>query len=400
MFSDLLSPDVQSFIRENEFHDPASLILKYSDIRGVPMSVIVEQIMGRRKAKEKLPEFYRSSRIIYPHGLSMEQCSSEQSAKYKSNVVLAEIKEKTSCADLTGGFGVDSFFLSKSFKEVYYIEPDKNLFEIVRHNHQQLGAINIKHHNTTAQEFLASTKEVFACIFIDPSRRDVGNKKVFSFSDCVPDVKQLAENIFAKTDCLLIKASPLLDIQQGLKELVVGKSVFVVSVDNECKELLFFCKKNFANEPTVEAVNLSRDGVINSFAFLRSEEREIEGRFSELLDYLYEPNASVLKAGAFKIVGKRFNVLKLHSNTHLYTASKLVHDFPGRIFRVISNVKPDQKALKEFFPLGQANVITRNYPLSVQELRIKTRLKDGGDTYLLGFSGVKKKYLVAAERLA
>jgi len=400
LFADLLSAAIQTFIRQHALDDTSQLVLKLNSFHGVPMSAIAEQIMGRKKAKEKLPMYYRTNAIVYPPGLNLEQSSSEHTARFKSTFVLDAIPQKDLCADLTGGFGVDSFFFSKAFKQVYYIEPNKDLLEIVQHNHQQLAAKEIKYFNTSAEEFLKSCKQSFDCIYIDPSRRSIGNKKVFSFADCEPDVTSLQQKIFEKTSQLLIKSSPLLDIQQALKDLLFVKRIFVISVENECKELLFLCEQNFADEPTIEAINLLNDNTHNSFTFQRSAERAAKATYSEPLAFIYEPNASVLKAGAFKLISTWFKIEKLHPSTHLYTADKLVPNFPGKSFKIVAHVKPNPKTLKEFFPQGQANLTTRNYPLTVKELRNKTRLQDGGEKFLIGFSGIHKKFLVVAEKVS
>ncbi len=375
-------------------------MLQKSHVKNVPIRDIVEQIIGRRKAREKLSTFYDSNNIVYPPGINLEQTSSEQTAKFKISEPLHLISEKHSCADLTGGFGVDTFFLSKVFKQVYTVEPNESLIKIAEHNHRQLGATEMRYFNTTAQEFLQSSAQNFDCIYVDPSRRDRLNKKMFSFSDCEPDLTSLLQPIFSKTDFLLVKASPLLDIKQGQKELTCVRQIFVVSVNNECKELLFLCQKNYTDEPLITAVNLSRDGRIDALAFRQSEEAITEAIFSEPLTYLYEPNASILKAGAFKLISDRFGIKKLHPNTHLYTSDKIISDFPGRTFRVVANVKAVPKALKVYFKDGQANVSVRNYPLTVEELRRKTGLKDGGEKFLLGFSGENKKFLVVAEKVS
>ncbi len=399
--SDLLSSDVQSFIHQHENDDVKQLVLKHKIIHGVPSNIIADQLNGRRKAKEKLPTFYHTKNIVYPPGINVEQSSSEQTAQYKGAILSqqdAKLKNK-SLVDLTGGFGVDSYFFSKVFKDVQYVELNESLLEISKHNHQQLSANNIQHHNTSAGEFLASHKHPFDIAYIDPSRRAAGNQKVYSLNDSEPNIVHLQEVIFAKVDCLLIKVSPLFDIQQGLKEMKFVQQVFVVSVDNECKEVLFLCVKNFTGEPKIVASNILSGNRIDSFSFLFSTERLIEASFSEPLSYLYEPNASILKAGAFKTISSEFKINKLHPSTHLYTADHLLENFPGRIFKVVALVKADPKTLKDFFPEGKANVTTRNYPLSVEELKKKTGLKDGGDKFLIGFSGMKTKILVVANRV-
>lgn len=399
--SDLLSSDVQSFIHQHENDDVKQLVLKHKLIHGMPSNIIADQLNGRRKAKEKLPTLYQTKGILYPPGINVEQSSSEKTADYKATIFSqqdAELKNE-SLVDLSSGFGVDSFFFSKIFKVVHYVEPNQNLLEISKHNHQQLGANNIQHHNTTAEVFLESSKHTFDFAYIDPSRRASGNQKVYSLNDCEPNIVVLQDTIFTKAHSLLIKASPLFDIQQGLKELKYVQQVFVVSVDNECKEVLFLCLKNFTGEPQIVASNILSNNRIDSFSFEFLKERSIEVSYSEPLSYLYEPNASILKAGAFKTIAKEFKVRKLHPSTHLYTSDHLIQNFPGRIFKVESFVKADPKTLKEFFSEGKANITTRNYPLSVEELKKKTGLKDGGDKFLIGFSGMKAKHLVVATRV-
>jgi 16S rRNA G966 N2-methylase RsmD len=389
----LTNPVLQNFICENEHVDEHALLLKQKTIFEVPISVVADQIVGRRKAKTKIPEFYLTKGIIYPPGINLEQCSSEATAIFKSNL----LNGKT-CADLTGGFGVDSFFLSKKFENFHYIEPDNKLYEIVKHNHNTLGALNIQHHLKSAEEFLAETNLHFDCIYIDPSRRAEGNKKVFKLSECEPNIIALQKTIFEKSDQLLIKVSPLLDLQQALKELQFVKKVFVVSVDNECKEVLFLCTKIYEQDPPIETINITHKGN-QIFGFKFSEEQKIEIEFSNPMRFLYEPNASILKAGGFKLIALKFNLKKIHPSTHFYTTDNLKDGFPGRVFEIKGEVKPDKKSWNIFFSNGKANITTRNYPLSPEELKKKTGLKDGGEKYLIGFSGIDRKYLVVADRV-
>jgi len=399
LFSELLHPDVQSFIRQHETDDVNALILKTGVVHGIPIARVADQIVGKRKSKDKLPSYYSGRGIIFPPSLNLEQCSSEKTAKFKAHILRTSVSERSRCADLTGGFGVDSLHLSNLFAEIQYVETNTDLLDIARHNHLQLGASGIKYYNTSAEQFLLDNKVPFDCIFIDPSRRSKEKRKIFSFVDCEPNVLTLLPLIFGHTSYLLVKASPFLDIKQALKELSSVKNVYVVSVDNECKELLFLCESGHTAEPAIEALNLSGADTVTTFSFRFSDEQSQVVEFSEPLTFLYEPNASILKAGAFKSVATRFNLKKLHPNTQLYTSEKLVDSFPGKIFRTLATVKPDQKALKEFFPQGQANVFTRNYPITSEGLKAKTKLNDGGDRFLIGFSGVNKKYLVAADRV-
>ena len=198
---------------------------------------------------------------------------------------------------------------------------------------------------------------------------------------------------------MVVKASPLLDIQAGMRQLACAKNVFVISVANECKEVLFVCERDFEGICTIEAVNISDGAVAQSFAFSFPEERSQSISLSDPLSYLYEPGVSVLKAGAFKSVAARYNIKKIAANTHLYTSGHPVENFPGKTFLIEAFVKPDAAALKKFFPDGKANVVTRNYPLSPEALKKKVRLKDGGEQFLIAFSGQKRKFLVVAKKL-
>ena len=397
MIEKLLRKEVQDFLLEHEHEDEKILILKYHTLFDLSMGIIADQLSGRRKAKEKVPIYYKTRGIIYPPGLNLEQSSSERTAQFKEDVLDKMLDKKNTLVDLTGGFGVDAYFLSKIFNTIYFVEPNASLLSYAQHNHQTLGIVNILYHPSTSEEFLNLFNGKADCVFIDPSRRSKTKQKAFKLSDCEPDVSNLMSTIFQKSDCILIKTSPLLDIQQGIKELKHVEKVWVVSVDNECKELLFFCRNGCEEEPTIMAVNLQ--GEHQDFEFNFTEEKSVVSKFSEPLTYLYEPNASILKAGAFKLMGEKFSLFKLHASTHLYTSKELNPDFPGRIFKIIHSVKPSAKNLKETFPEEKANVITRNYPLTTEELRKKTKLKDGGELYLLGFSGQAEKYLVAAERI-
>ena len=236
------------------------------------------------------------------------------------------------CVDLTGGLGVDSFFLSRVFDEVHYIEPDRELLEIAKHNHLNLARTNIKHHNVSAAAFLNSPTTEIDCIYLDPSRRDSHNRKVSSLASCEPNVLELLPSMFQRARYVLLKTSPLLDITEALKQLEKVSHVFIVSVANECKELLFLLDSTFTTEPVIEAINLSNE-TISSFSFTFSEEKRHQISFSEPQEFIYEPNASILKSGAFKSISARFSLSKIHPSTHLYTSKNLVTDFPGKNFQ-------------------------------------------------------------------
>lgn len=397
----LISPEVQRFIAQHENDDETQLVLRHQTLFGLPARIIASQIAARKKAVKKLPTYYNAPGIVYPPPINLEQSSSEQTAAFKASLVqdLFPDTKNLTIADLTGGFGVDTFFFSKICKTVHYVEPDLSLLETARHNHKQLNAGNIVYHNATAENFLDTTTASFDIVFIDPSRRLETRKKVLTLQESKPDVTLLQNSIFNRTTVLLIKTSPLLDIQAALNVLQFVKKVTVVSVDNECKEVLFLCERNFVNEPVVEAVNIERADT-RVFSFRYSEERNAAVSFSDPLLYLYEPHASLMKAGAFKTVASRFSLRKLHPNTHLYTSETLIPDFPGRIFKVEGTIKPEPRSVQKFFADGKANVTIRNYPLTVEQLKKRTGLKDGGDRYAIGCTGISGKLLIAASRIS
>jgi 16S rRNA G966 N2-methylase RsmD len=401
LIANLLKPEVQQFIIDHEHADEKALLLKGSRFEGVETKVLVEQIVGRRKARLKLPTFYNTKDIIYPPGVNLEQSSSEQTALFKASVVkklLAnEGKNELTLVDLTGGFGVDSFYFSRSIRKVHYVEQSISLLKIAQFNHQTLNALNITHHHNQAENFIEGSGRV-DCIYVDPSRRSNENNKLYKLANCEPNVVSLLPSLLEKSKIILIKVSPWLDIKQGLLELAHVKTVFVVSVDNDCKELLFVCEKKCAGNPEVTAVNLQKSNN-DMFSFNFEEEALAKVNYSLPQKYLFEPNTSILKAGAFKLVGLKFNLSKIEQHTHFYTSESDAPHFPGRAFKIIARIKPDSKAAKEFCADGKANVITRNYPLTPTQLLAKLKLKEGGHRYLIGFSNQQEKFLLVCERL-
>jgi THUMP domain-like/Conserved hypothetical protein 95 len=400
-FIELLRPDVQHFIRVHENEDERAFALKYREVLGLPSGWIAEQLAGRRKSKEKLPTLYETLSILYPPSINLQQSSSECTAEFKANLlksVLSANSAKITGADLTGGMGIDSLFLSRFCEHLDFVETEASLLEIAHHNHQVLGATHIQYHHSKAEAFLKTTTQIFNFIFIDPSRRN-GSKKVFRLADCEPAITSILQLVFEKTSWLLLKASPLLDLQKGLNELLYVYRIIVVSVENECKEILFLCQKGSLSEPMVHCTNLlPKSRAAEEFIFNFSAEEKAKSIFSDPLSYLYEPNASLLKGGAFKLIGQKFGIAKLHRHTHLYTSENLIPDFPGRIFK-IEERKPDQRNIQEYLPENKANVVTRNYPLSPDQLKRKLKIKDGGEKYLIGFSGMKAKFLMVAARV-
>lgn len=396
--TELSADAIQTFVISREHDDERTWVLKSKLIEGVPSSLVANQMAGRRKARTKLPTWYQTKGIVYPPSLNLEQSSSEATGLLKQQIVKAILPDgkNLSGADLTGGFGVDSFFLSPLFADFHSIEPDKNVLSFAQHNHRVLGNLSIQYHQQTAEDYL-QTMSSLDLIFIDPSRRNE-SQKVFKLSDCIPNVVLLQEILLEKSKSVLIKCSPMLDIQQGLAQLKNVKMIWVVSVSNECKEILFLLDRVSAEEPRIEAIELSSRGEVKeSFSFHLSEEQKASSSFSQPQEYLYEPNAAIMKAGAFKWIGEKMGVFKIDQHTHVYTSSTLIDSFPGRIFKVLKSdaTESDFKLL----PDRKANVITRNYPLSAEVLKKKLKIKDGGEHYIIGYSQANKKFISLATRV-
>ncbi|MCU0419493.1 MAG: hypothetical protein MUC38_07525 [Cyclobacteriaceae bacterium] len=384
MFELLLRSEVQQYIRQHAHLDEKSWLLKNREVLGITPRLLAQQMAGLRKAMNKLPSWALAENIVYPPAINLEQTSSEATARFKASVIASSDGHERG-VDLTCGWGVDSFFLSESFSSWTCVERDSDLLAMAQHNHHQLGRVNVRYENTSAEAWIAHNEKPCGWIFIDPSRRQQGNRKVVSLTDCEPDVVRMQPRLLAMATNVLIKTSPLLDIRQALRDLTCVQNVYVVAVDNECKELLFHLTPGFAGESTLHACQLSgKTFEENSrFSFLGSHEKEAVATGAQPGRFLYEPNAAILKAGAFKQVSAHWGVHKLHANTHVYTSEQVVAGFPGRVFEVLEMVKPD-KSLAARLPNGQANIVLRNYPLTVAEVKKKTGVVEGGDLFLLG----------------
>ncbi len=379
----LSQPEIQKYIWANADADPTQLKLKSKKREDFPLDDVITQIQSRAKAKSKLPTWYHSKNIIYPSVVSVEQTSSEITAAYKANLIKEGI-----LADITGGFGIDSYYFSKKADLVYHIEKNSLLSEIAEHNFEQLNAENIFCYTTNGLWWLRDTSEKISTIYLDPSRRDKQNKKMVVLSDCEPNVLDHLDLLFTKSAFILIKTAPLLDINKCISELKYVKEVHVIAIKNECKEVLYILEKGWIAEPLIIAQNLESD---QAFAFTRSEEQKINTEFSLPLSYLYEPNAAILKAGAFKAIANKFGLKKMHSNTHLYTSKEIVSNFPGRVFQIQHQCKVDAKALSTIIPKKKANFSIRNFSGSVTELVKKLGFKEGGNYYIFACTLINQK---------
>ncbi len=387
----LLRRDVQEYIRSQENEDIRKLSFRRSPFSGVSMSKIAEQIAGRQRAFKKLPTWYKPPGILFPVGQSLEQSSSEAVAQYKSTLIGG-----STFADLSSGFGVDAYFLSRHFRSGFSIEPDTELLAIQKHNHRVLGCCNLTYVSQSANQFMRESSHVFDWIYIDPSRRK-GGRRLIRLEDCDPNVVDLLPVLFRASPNVLIKASPLLDITSGIKSLRNVKRVVAVEQDGECRELLFILHRDHEGPTEIEATSIDQEKSY-SFCFTQGEEDAASGEFKDPLTYLFEPAPGLLKAGAFKLVARRFGIHKIAPNTHLYTGTHPASNFPGRTFRLMSAVRP-AASVKAFFPNGMALAISRNHPLAASELLKKCRLRMGGSLYLLAFRGLSKNFVFISERL-
>ncbi|RYH74460.1 class I SAM-dependent methyltransferase [Flavobacteriaceae bacterium 144Ye] len=386
MNKNILNTINQEFINENINSNTADLLLKKNHHSDVDIKLLVEQIEAKQRCKTKLPTWFNTEKIYYPNKLNIEQTSSEVTAKYKSSLITGN-----SIIDLTGGFGIDCYYFSKKFKEVTHCEINSELSEIVSHNYKQLEVNTIETITNDGVSQLLNNNKQYDWVYIDPSRRHDTKGKVFFLKDCLPDVPKHLNTIFNHTNNVMIKTSPLLDISVGISELNYVKTIHVIAVNNEVKELLWILEKGFEAETTIKTVNINKT-VEEIFDFKLNEEQAITTNFSEPLTYLYEPNAAVLKSGGFKSVSKQLNVLKLHQHTHLYTLQELV-EFPGRCFK-IERVLPYNKQLLKKELHEKANISTRNFPEAVQQIRKKFKIKDGGDTYVFFTTNLHNEKIV------
>lgn len=386
MNKNILNTINQEFINENINSNTADLLLKKNHHSDVDIKLLVEQIEAKKRCKTKLPTWFNTEKIYYPNKLNIEQTSSEVTAKYKSSLITGN-----SIIDLTGGFGIDCYYFSKKFKEVTHCEINSELSEIVSHNYKELGVNTIETITNDGVSQLLNNNKQYDWVYIDPSRRHDTKGKVFFLKDCLPDVPKHLNSIFNHTNNVMIKTSPLLDISVGISELNYVKTIHVIAVNNEVKELLWILEKGFEAETTIKTVNVNKT-VEETFDFKLNEEQAITTNFSEPLTYLYEPNAAVLKSGGFKSVSKQSNVLKLHQHTHLYTLQELV-EFPGRRFK-IERILPYNKQLLKKELHEKANISTRNFPEAVQQIRKKFKIKDGGDTYVFFTTNLHNEKIV------
>lgn len=385
MNKEILHINIQDFINSNLTSDITKLILKGSPFYNISIQDIIEQIESKNKCKTKLPTWFSTKNSYYPNKLNIEQTSSEVTAKYKASLVSGK-----SLIDITGGFGVDAYYFSKKITTITHCEIQKKLSKIVAYNLELLNVKNIKTHIGDGLEYIKKATSKFDWIYTDPSRRNDIKGKVFLLEDCLPNIPKNLDFLFKYTTNILLKISPMLDITSAINELKFVKEIHIVAIENEVKELLFILEKNWSQQTKIQTINYNKTN-IQKFKFYFTENKF--ANYSEPKTYLYEPNAAILKAGAFQEVSSSFNIYKLHQHSHLYTSDILI-DFPGRRFKIIQITTYNKKVLQKLIPSKKANITTRNFPETVTQIRKKTKLKEGGNQYLFFTTNLKNKLII------
>jgi hypothetical protein len=384
--SKILNSQIQEFIEKNIGVSISKLALKKNPFPELEWISILNQIEAKTKAKDKLPTWFSTENIIYPTKISVEQTSSEKTASYKSTIVSGD-----SLIDLTGGFGVDDYYFAKKIKKVAHCEINPELSNLVKHNFGQLNTKNIICYAGDSSATLTSLNKNWDWIYIDPSRRNDAKGKVFMLKDCLPNVPENLYFYFKNSNSILIKTAPLLDISAGLLELKNVKSIHIVALENEVKELLWELQKDYSGTITLKAINITKDKTEN-FDFILNEESEL-AQYSLPQKYLYEPNSAIMKSGGFDEVGSFYNLNKLHKHSHLYTSEDLI-SFPGRIFEIQNSIPYSKTEMKIFLEGKQANITTRNFPDTVENIRKKWKIKDGGNVYCFFTTDVNNHKIV------
>ena len=392
----LINEKTWDFIRQHANDDVRKLALQGAKDAEVDLQMALQQIAGRQTARRKLPSWASVDGVVYPPHLNMEQCSSEQTARYKASLTpIPSPKGEGSgvFVDLTGGFGVDFYWMSQRFKQRVYVEQNESLCTISSHNFEVLGHKCSVCCCDTAT-YLTTMPHV-DLIYMDPARRNEHGGRAYGIEDCSPNVLELLPLLMEKASRVMLKLSPMLDWRKAVEDLKYVSEVHIVSVDNECKELLLLLDKECSGDLHVVCVNLSKDGE-QSFTF--SPSPFLSSPSSSLLTsspshFLYEPNASIMKAGCFDALAAKFPVWPVSANSHLFLSSDEIVDFPGRRFQILAISSANGKALKVAAgSLERANIAVRNFPMTAEQLRKKLKLKDGGDTYIFATTTADKQH--------
>jgi hypothetical protein len=369
----ILEIEIQQFIDDNINADVTKLALQKNPFPKIEWTLILQQLTAKQKTKTKLPTWFKTPAILYPSKISVEQTSSEKTAQYKASLISGK-----SLIDLTGGFGVDDFYFSKMVKNIVHCEINSELSEIVKHNFEQLNVKNIECFADDSSEVLKKLNQKFDWIYIDPSRRNDVKGKVFMLKDCLPNVPELLDFYFGFSENIMIKTAPILDISAGILELKNIAEIHIVALENEVKELLFILNKNQESTIEIKTINLLKDKR-ETFEFQLNSDLQ-KTSYAIPKKYLFEPNAAIMKSGGFDEIAFQFEVEKLHQHSHLYTSDILI-DFPGRVFEIQNILEYNKVNMKSFLEHQKANITTRNFPETVENIRKKWKIKDGGNLY-------------------
>ncbi|MBU3682206.1 MAG: class I SAM-dependent methyltransferase [Flavobacterium sp.] len=367
----LLQKDIQEYITAHLEADCSKLALQKNPFPTCSWVHIIQQIQSKQKCKSKLPTWYATPNLIYPAKLSVEQSSSEITAAYKASLV-----QGNSLIDLTGGMGVDDYYFSQKVNQLTHCELSSELSASVQHNFDVFGISNVNFVVGDSLTYLENTNQQFDWIYIDPSRRNDVKGKVFLLDDCLPNVPQALELLFAYSPNILVKTAPLLDLNSGIQALQFVKEIHIIAVENEVKELLWLLDLSAKAPIQLRCMHFSKNG--NEQVDFEWN-AQVDCSYSIPLDYVYEPNSAIMKSGQFQAVAYQFGVKKLHEHSHLYTHNKLI-PFPGRVFKIDACIPYNKEGMKQL-ALNQANISTRNFPDAVETIRKKWKIKDGGDLY-------------------
>lgn len=387
----MANQSTDAFIRQHAGEDVRQLALRGTKDPEVDLSYALDQIAGRQKARTKLPSWAKIAEIVYPPHLSMEQCSSEYTAWYKKKIVERLTGKRQLFVDLTGGFGVDFAFIATLFQQAVYVERQEALCSLSSHNFRVLGLTQAQTRCGDGMDYLTTVSHADV-IMIDPARRDEHGGRTFAITDCTPNILESLNQLLEKSHYTLVKLSPMLDWQKAVEDIGEQwvREVHIVSVGNECKELLLVLSKQVSSLK-VFCVNDE-----DCFEYMYHHDTSDDVVVASLGGrYLYEPNASIMKGGCFQQIEQQFPVRQLAPNSHLFLSDEKLAHFPGRAFEVLDTTSMNKRELKEKLqPMRQANIAVRNFPLSVAELRKRLRITDGGEDFLFASTTAEKTHII------
>jgi 16S rRNA G966 N2-methylase RsmD len=393
-FEELTKPEVSRFIEENINKSIPDLILKGSPFQHIDIKDIVNQIIGKKKAKKKLPHWYKNEKVVYPPMLNLEQTSSEITALHKSKLVSGQ-----NLLDMTGGFGIDSYYFSKKVNTLIYTELNPELCKIVKHNIKVFKVDNFEITNEDSIDLLQKNSQVYNWIYIDPSRRNE-NTKVFQLKDSLPNIIDHLKVIEEKSEKLMLKTSPMYDLDMGYKELIGVKEVHIISVKNEVKELLWIIDWRKQNSKIIKIFNYQTK---KKYSYISIDKNKIELDGIELsvcCKYLYEFDSGIMKSGINDMIGIRYNLKKLEQHTNLYTSDKRILSIPGKIYKVKTIESINYKKIRKVIKGNQVNLISKNFQLNTDELQKKLKCTIGGKSdYLIFAKTIEGNRVIEATRL-